>query len=270
MATDALLPYGEVTRRLRIRSQAYAGVLPIRVDRIVGSVDRRNADFDRSFRPTRRELRQRMRRLRDLYAVDGMPPIDAYEVNGMYFVVDGHHRVAIAREAGAEFIDAQVTAVRTSHRLTPDVDFLQLIHTEQHRIFKERSQLLVRHPEAKIEFSRPTWYGELLEIVRAHAYRLSDERGELVPMADATADWYEREYLPALDAVRRADLPDYYRHKTPGDLFLWVNGKRRELRTTNSDATWMDAAISARQEGVPQSEQRALKRERRTPLPADG
>jgi hypothetical protein len=89
-------------------------------------------------------------------------------------------------------------------------------------------------------------------------------------MADATADWYEKEYLPALDAVRRAELPDYYRHKTPGDLFLWVNSKRRDLRTTNSDATWMDAAISARQEGVPGSEQRALKRERRKPLPADG
>ena len=89
-------------------------------------------------------------------------------------------------------------------------------------------------------------------------------------MADATADWYEREYLPALDAVRRADLPDYYRHKTPGDLFLWVHGKRRELRTTNPNASWMDAAISARQEGVPRNEQRALKRERRTPLPTEG
>jgi hypothetical protein len=266
--TDSLLAYGDVTKRLRIRSQQYVGVEPIPVEKVVGSVDRRNADFDRRFRPQRRELKDRMRRLRDAFANAEMPPIEVYEVGGLYFVADGHHRVALAREAGAEYIDAQVTRVTTSHKLTPDVDFLQLIHTEQHRIFKERTQLLVGHPEAKIEFSRPTWYGELLEIVRAHAYRLSNERGALVPIAEATSDWYETEYLPALEAVRQAELPDYYRHKTDGDLFLWVNGKLRELRTTNRDASWADAAASARREGVPRSEQRALQRERRAPLPS--
>jgi hypothetical protein len=265
--TDSLLAYGDVTKRLRIRSQQYVGVEPIPVEKVVGSVDRRNADFDRRFRPRRRELKDRMRRLRDAFANAEMPPIEVYEVGGLYFVADGHHRVALAREAGAEYIDAQVTRVTTSHTLTPDVDFLQLIHTEQHRIFKERTQLLVGHPEAKIEFSRPTWYGELLEIVRAHAYRLSNERGALVPIAEATSNWYEGEYLPALEAVRQAELPDYYRHKTDGDLFLWVNGKLRELRTTNRDATWADAAASARREGVTRTEQQALQRERRTPLP---
>ena len=271
MATpDALLSYGDVTSRLRVRSQRYDGVKPIPLEKVVGSVDRRSGDFDRHFRPMRRELRDRVRRMREAFRHEEMPPIEVYEVGGMYFVVDGHHRVAVARDTGADYIDAQVTSVRTSHRLTTDVDVLQLIHTEQHRIFNERTQLLVGHPEARIEFSRPTWYGELLEIVRAHAYRLSDERGSLVPIAEATADWYETEYLPALDAVRQAELPEYYRHKTDGDLFLWVHGKLRQLRTTNRDATWADAAHSARREGVPRSEQRALQRERRQPLPVEG
>ena len=270
MATDALLPYTEVRRRLQIRSQSYDGVRPILVEKVVGSVDRRSGDFDRQFRPMRRELRNRVRRMAEAFGTEEMPPIEVYEVGGLYFVVDGHHRVAVARERGAEYIDAQVTRVQTSHRLTPDVDVLQLIHTEQHRIFSERSQLLVAHPEARIQFSRPTWYGELLEIVRAHAYRLSNEQGRLVPMAEATADWYETEYLPALQAIREAQLPDYYRHKTGGDLFLWVHGKLRELQTTNRGATWADAARVARREGVPAAEQRALKRARRSPLPASG
>jgi ParB-like nuclease domain len=270
MATsDTLLAYGDVTNRLRIRSQRYDGVGPIPLEKVIGSVDRSTGDFDRHFRPLRREVRERVRRMRDAFARDQLPPIEAFEIGGLYFVVDGHHRVAAAREAGAEFIDSQVTSVRTSHRLTPDVDVLQLIHTEQHRIFKERTRLLERHPEAKIEFSRPTWYGELLDIVRAHAYRLSDQRGDLVPMAEATADWYENEFLPALEAARTAELPDYYRHKTDGDLFLWVHAKRRDLRMTNRDATWADAARAARHEGVPHGEQRALRRERRRPLPVD-
>jgi hypothetical protein len=65
-----------------------------------------------------------------------VPAISTYEVDGTYFVVDGHHRVALAHELGMEYIDAEVTALTTSHALTPDVDVRQLIHTEQHRIFQ--------------------------------------------------------------------------------------------------------------------------------------
>ncbi len=81
-----------------------------------------------------------------------------------------------------EYIDAEVTAITTSHALTPDVDVRQLIPTEQHRIFKKRSGLLVRHPEPKIEFSRPSGYAEILDLVEAHAYELSLRTGKLVPM----------------------------------------------------------------------------------------
>ena len=168
----------------------------------------------------------------------------------MYFVVDGHHRVALAHELGMEYIDAEVTALTTSHALTPDVDVRQLIHTEQHRIFKERSGLLVRHPEAKILFSRPTGYGQILDLVEAHAYQMSVRAGELVPLEEATADWYETEYLPAIAAVHEAELPQAYEHTTKGDIYLWVQAKRRELRTTNRTATWADAALAARREGV--------------------
>ena len=49
-----LLALDEVQRRLRIVGQSYAGVHPIEVARIIGSLDRSN-DFDRSFRP-RQEL----------------------------------------------------------------------------------------------------------------------------------------------------------------------------------------------------------------------
>jgi hypothetical protein len=268
MADDeTLLPLNEVTSRLRLLGQHYVGVTAIPVASIIGSVDRM-VDFDRLFRPRRAPLRDRVRALRRAFPDGVIPPITVYEVGGMYFVVDGHHRVALAHRLEMEYIDAEVTAIRISHALTPDVDVRQLIHTEQHRIFKERSRLLVRHPEAKIEFSRPTGYGELLEHVQAHAYEMSVRAGALVPLEDATADWYETEFLPALAAVREAELPEIYRHKTAGDIFLWVQSKRRELRTTNRNATWTDAALAARRDGVPRAAQRALMREQRRPLPA--
>jgi hypothetical protein len=262
---ETLLPLDEVTARLRILGQHYVGVRPIPVAHIIGSVDRM-VDFDRLFRPRRAPLRSRVRALRQVFPDGVIPAIEAYQVGGMYFVVDGHHRVALAHQLGMEYVDAAVTVIHTSHALTPDVDVRQLIHTEQHRVFNERSRLLVRQPEAKIEFSRPTGYGQLFDLVQAHAYAMSVSAGELVPLEDATADWYQTEYLPALAAVREAELPEAYRHKTEGDIFLWVQGKHRELRTTNRDATWADAARAARQEGVPRREQRALRREQRRPL----
>ena len=270
MPTDeTLLPLAEVTERLRILGQHYVGVTPIPVARIIGSLDRA-VDFDRLFRPRRAPLRNRMQALRRVFPDGVIPPITAYDVGGMYFVVDGHHRVALAHRLEMEYVDAEVTAIHTSHALTPDVDVRQLIHTEQHRIFKEQSRLLVRHPEATIEFSRPTGYGQLLELVQARAYEMSVRVGRLVPLEDATADWYETEYLPALAAVQDAELPEAYRHKTKGDIFLWVQGKHRELRTTNRNASWADAARAARREGVPRREQRALMREQRRPLPSTG
>jgi hypothetical protein len=154
---EALLPLAEVTRRLRFRGQHYVGVRPIPVDRIIGSLDR-SLDFDRMFHPRHRNLRTRLRALRIAFPDADFPPITVYQAGGMYFVADGHHRVALAHQVGMDYIDAEVTAIDTSHQLTPDADLPQLIQTEQHRHFKERTRLLVRHPEAKIELSRPSSY----------------------------------------------------------------------------------------------------------------
>ena len=263
---DTLLPYAEVRDRLRILGQRYVGVQTIPVDKIAGSVDRM-VDFDRFFRPRRGELRDRVKSLKVAFQRAEMPPITVYEVGGLYFVIDGHHRVALARDSRMEFIDAEVTAIRTSHRLPPDVDIPQLIHTEQHRIFMERSGLVRGEDDESIEVQRPTGYADLLEIVEANAYKLSVSRGTVVPIAEAAADWYATEFRPAIAAIRAVGLVGRYAHKTNGDLYLWVNAKLRELRTTDRDATWADAAEVARREGVPIGAQRALKRQRRNLLP---
>jgi hypothetical protein len=77
----------------------------IPVTQVVGSLDR-TADFDRDFRARRGGSRSRMASLRAAFPDGSMPPIEAYEVGGAYFVADGHHRVALARERAADFIDA--------------------------------------------------------------------------------------------------------------------------------------------------------------------
>jgi hypothetical protein len=87
-----------------------AGLQTVRISQIRGTRGSRCCDFDPDFRPltTRdrwRWLQIAIARLRGLK----LPPVDLIEVDGMYFVVDGHHRISVARALGETYIQAQVT-----------------------------------------------------------------------------------------------------------------------------------------------------------------
>jgi hypothetical protein len=266
MSSDPLLPLHEVTSHLRVLGERYVGVREIPVDRIVGSVDR-SVDFDQFFRPRRRALRRRLDDLHKAFGDRPVPPISVYEAGGLYFVIDGHHRVALSRQLGGAFIDAEVTRIDTSHRLHPGVDVLELVHTEQHRRFKERTRLKEVAPGAVIEFSRPTGYAELLQVIAAHAYALSELRGALVDLPEATRDWHTSSWLPALAAIETTGLRRAYDFKTDGDRYLWTHRKLQELRATNRGATWEDAAVILAGQPVQRSHRRETLATRRRPLP---
>ena len=124
---DALLPLREVTQHLRVLGEHYVGLREIPIDQIVGSVDR-SIDFDRFFRTRRKDLGRRLDALRAAFDDRPLPPITVYEAGGLYFVVDGHHRVAYrklkelqATDRGATWEDAAAilaaTPVQRSHRM---------------------------------------------------------------------------------------------------------------------------------------------------------
>jgi len=260
-----LLPLDEVRRRLRITGQSYAGVRPVALERIVGSVDR-SADFGRDFRARRSLSRPRLAALRAAFPDGDLPPIEVVEVGGLFFVSDGHHRVALAHETGADFIDAEVTRLHTNYELPPDVDVGQLVHTEQQRVMLEESGLARSRPDAVIEFARPRGYPELLEVIKAHGYDLARRRGALPAPEEVAADWYDRVYLPGVAAVARAGLPAAYPFKTEADLFLWVYERRRDLRVFDPAADFDAASAYAAREGVGRRDRRVIEREAAKPL----
>jgi hypothetical protein len=260
-----LLPLDEVQRRLRVVGQSYAGIRPIEVSRIIGSVDR-SLDFDRCFTPRLPGSAQRMASLRAGFPHGDLPPIEAYEVGGAYFVADGHHRVALAMQRGADFIDAELTHLETNFEIGPDTDVCRLIHTEQQLTLLRESGLAEACPDALIEFSRPGGYPELLELIKAHGYDLARQRGELPTPAEVAADWYDRVYLPGVAALRREDLPEAYSYKTDADLFLWVYQRRRALRVDCPETDFGEAARAARSEKVSGRSRRRFLREKSTPL----
>jgi hypothetical protein len=200
-----LLPLDEATRRLRPFARRYVGLRPIPLRQIVGT-ESRGGDFDRDFLPRRPDIGERWRRVEQAFPEGDFPPIVVYQVGDAYFVVDGHHRVAIGREREMETIDAEVTELRARWHLPADADIVELIHAEQERIFMDESGLATARPEARIRFSRPAGYIELLENVQIHGYHLMLGAGRALERSEIAADWYDRVYLPALDAIRKEGL----------------------------------------------------------------
>jgi hypothetical protein len=248
--TRELLPLGEVTRRLGLFEQAHVGVRSIPVAAIVGTVDR-SKDFDREFLPRRPELRERWKRVEQAFPGGDFPPISVYEVDGRYFLLDGHHRVAIARQRGVEHIDAEVTRLRTRVPLPADADIGQIIHAEQERLFMQESGLEQSRPDARIPFSNPQGYVELLEHAKVHGYHLMQERGEVLSPPEIGADWYDRVYLPGLEAIRQEGLFEAFPDATEGDLYLSVYQRQRAMAPETGGMTFQEAARATKEAAQP-------------------
>jgi hypothetical protein len=83
-----------------------ARLRPIRLEAIVGTVDA-TADFDAGFRPAADRVATRWMNIARAHRSGcALPPIDVIELCEGYYVLDGRHRVSVARALGHREIDA--------------------------------------------------------------------------------------------------------------------------------------------------------------------
>ena len=108
-----------------LEGKAFGGVQEIPLDRVVGSAtpEAKAAEFDPRFLPVTPRLRDRWTRIfTAMVEGDELPPIDVYKVDDAYYMIDGHHRVSVARRLGRDMINARVVEVRTRAPLGPNAD----------------------------------------------------------------------------------------------------------------------------------------------------
>ena len=222
-----LLELDEVERRLKPFGRRYLGVREIPLDALVGTDGRVNA-FTRDFRPLHAFSRDRMRSLAGAFADGAFPPIVTVKLGETYFVIDGHHRAALARRRGAEMIDADVTELIARIPLPAGADMLEVVLRELERIFLEDSGLAEARPGDRIPVSRPAHYLELLENIQVHGYHLMRGRERVLEDAEIAADWYDSIYMPTLAAIERLRLTRVYEDAPAGDLFLLLHLHRRD------------------------------------------
>ena len=128
---NQLLSFDEVRKASQADNQTYLGTKIVEVEKIVGSVGRQR-DFERSFLSARASVEARWKRVDGaFYRMKDLPPVSLYKIGDTYFVLDGHHRVSVARYHSVPTLEAVVTELRSQ---TPsDLSAGSQAFTEEHR-----------------------------------------------------------------------------------------------------------------------------------------
>ncbi|MEO6572039.1 MAG: ParB N-terminal domain-containing protein [Ilumatobacteraceae bacterium] len=220
------LSFAEVVDALGRRGERSLGIQLIRLDQIVGSVDKVR-DFDRRFRPTSDRSRQRWERLAEKSRLgEYLPPIDVYKLGNLYFVIDGHHRVSVARAQGADSIDADVTEIDTVISTDGIGGKRDLERKNWGLRFLQRIPLTGER-RAEINCTDPSDYHRLAEMVEAWACRLMHSEGAYFDASAMAVRWFDEEYTTVLTLIDEAGVrgPD----ETGADAYIRVAKERYRL-----------------------------------------
>lgn len=227
--SNQLLSYDDVRKMLKLQGGLDRGVQDIPLDAIVGSVGR-YTDFTRDFLPRREVQPERWARVRSAASsLVGLPPIDVYKIGEVYFVQDGNHRVSVARQLGAKYIQAYVTEVRTRVPLTPDVKPDELILMAEYSQFLEQTHLDQLRPDSDLRVTVPGQYPILLEHIDVHRYFMGIDFNRMVDYEEAVTHWYDQVYMPIVKMIREKGLLREFPNRTETDLYLWISEHRTEL-----------------------------------------
>jgi hypothetical protein len=217
-----LLAYDEVRQKLHLGGPVYQGIQAVLIEKIIGSVNRYH-DFDRLFLPTQTFTQDRWRRVNRAWYQDiSLPPVLLYKVGDVYFVVDGNHRVSVARSKGQIYIDAEVRECVARVPVTSDVVPDDLERLGARVEFLERTQIDQIRPEAKIETTILGGFDRLIEHIAVHHYYLGVEEQREIPAIEAVGHWYDTIYQPVINVIERSDILREVPDRLPGDLYLWV------------------------------------------------
>jgi nucleotide-binding universal stress UspA family protein len=260
--SNELLSYEEIAHKLKLQGRSDKGIQAIPVNAIVGSVGR-YTDFTRTFLPRRPEGRQRWANVKAA-TVDpvgkGIDPIEVYKVSEVYFVMDGNHRVSIARQEGWGTIMAHVIEIQTDIPLTPDVQPDELIAKAEYAEFLEQTGLIKSKEPVDLRITIPGGYQKLLDEIAARHYQMEEELQE-ASLREAAESWYRDIYLPFAEAVRERGMMRWFPNRTITDLYVWMAEHRQELE---KELGWTVRPEAAAQAVVKTKNRRATAEESKT------
>jgi hypothetical protein len=224
-----LLPFDQVRDRLHLKTLVDRGIQDVPLDHIVGTLGRAR-EFNRAFLPKREALRERWTEVaRVAESMEGFPPIETYKVGTVHFVVDGHHRVSVARRLGAPSIEARVREFLTPVVLSPEDDVDTVLSKAVRADFLDVTGLQP-DPEGEFDLTQPAGYERLLEHIQVHGYFRGAAEDRDIPWQEEVASWHEQVFRPMVAIIRSSGIMASFSGRTEADLYLFTMNHLHRLR----------------------------------------
>ncbi|MFH1154030.1 MAG: Lrp/AsnC ligand binding domain-containing protein [Pseudomonadota bacterium] len=186
------------------------GTQTVPITQIVGSVGRYQ-DFDNRFRfkvPSER-FKSIMEAMKEGHP---LPPVKLYQIKDEYYVLDGNHRVAAAKQLGHDEILATI------------MEFIPSKETLDNFLYRESVEFFEKTGLPRtIKLTEIGQYNQLLSQIHEHGAALKKERGKDVPLEDAARDWHKTIYSPFCSIIKRAGLIDTFPDRTVADLYAYIS-----------------------------------------------
>jgi hypothetical protein len=191
------------------------------MERIIGSVGRYN-DFSENFMPRNPQMKDRWEKVDTLMRQGKTPPIDVYLVGGDYYVVDGNHRVSVAKHRKLKTIQAYVTEFMSAVEEIEGESFDSALIRAEKEIFLNNVGPSNGELAREIVFTCSRCYKDLADLVET--YRQGYEATWPMPMTyeEAFAAWHKEVYAPSVNAIRANQMLADFPNRTEADLFIWT------------------------------------------------
>lgn len=221
----SLISLNDVKQLIRPINETYLGMKVIPIDKIIGS-EGRYKDFDNNFFPKSSHLRHRWEHV-DEAAIKSitLPPIKVYEIDGLYFVRDGNHRVSVAKARGTEFIDAEVVTLQSEIKLKKPNnmnDIVKQIINYEKRLFYAETSFGDITDFWCLDFSRAGRYDVIYNHILTHKYFLNQQQKDEVSMEDAILSWFTKVYVPIISTIQKKKILKKFPKRTYSDLYVWI------------------------------------------------
>ena len=228
-----LLDYEAICQQLKSTERSInRGLEEILVYKIVGSVGRYQ-DFTRDFLPKQQSDETRWAKVKAAMTdMAGLPPIEVYQIGDAYFVLDGNHRVSVARKLGTETIAAYVTEIQTRVPLSVDDDPDEVICKARYAHFLDATNLDRQVPDIDLLMTVAGHYQTLVKQIDLQHQRLIEEaasESNQPSSQDAAFAWYESAYLPIINIVRDLGVMRRFPKRTETDIYVLLCERREEL-----------------------------------------
>ncbi|HMB00298.1 MAG TPA: ParB/RepB/Spo0J family partition protein [Spirochaetota bacterium] len=222
-----LLSLKEVDSKYKLGSQNYLGVKEVKLNDIIGSMDRYN-DFNKYFLPVKGFTTKKLDPIiNKMKKGEELPPVKLYAVSGKYFVIDGHHRISASLLLNREYIDAEVTNVKIlinlEEKKQPEVSSEEMkffIIDIERKEFEKKTYLYNNILSYPIIVTHISSYGKLYDDIATH-HKLNCEINQNTNIIVSALEWYKHKFLPVINIIMDYGLMNKINQRTASDLYVW-------------------------------------------------